>query len=189
MRPAQASGLRAVLLDPAEAFSVDPGGSAQAAVLVPLHERAGELVAVFTQRPEDLPRHGGQISFPGGRVEDGDADLTATALREADEEIGLPATAVTVLGALRPIRVRRSDFAVYPVVAAIVRPERWRPAAGEVDAILELSLTALAANRSSAVVSGPDGRHETPTFTLGGRVIWGATGFILADLLTRMGLS
>jgi len=183
------SGLREVLLDPAEAFSVDPGGSAQAAVLVPLHEQGGELVAVFTQRPDDLPRHGGQISFPGGRVEEADADLIATALREADEEIGLAATAVTVLGALRPIHVPRSDFAVYPVVGAIVRPERWRPAAGEVDAILELSLSALAANRGSALISRPEGRHETPTFTIGERVIWGATGFILVDLLTRMGLS
>lgn len=189
MRPAQASGLREVLLDPAEAFSVDPGGSARAAVLVPLYERGGALFAVFTQRPDDLPRHAGQISFPGGRVEDGDVDLIATALREADEEIGLPATAVTVLGALRPIHVPRSDFAVYPVVAAIVRPERWRPAAGEVDAILELSLAVLAANRGSAVVGGPDRRVETPTFTIGKRVIWGATGFILADLLSRMGLS
>jgi len=189
VRPSQASGLREVLLDPAEAFSVDPGGSAQAAVLVPLHEQGGELVAVFTQRPDDLPRHGGQISFPGGRVEEADADLIATALREADEEIGLAATAVTVLGALRPIHVPRSDFAVYPVVGAIVRPERWRPAAGEVDAILELSLTALAANRGAAVISGAEGRHETPTFTIGEQVIWGATGFILVDLLTRMGLS
>jgi 8-oxo-dGTP pyrophosphatase MutT (NUDIX family) len=185
---AQAERLRKVLLDPAEAFTVDPGGSAQAAVLVPLHEREGELCAVFTQRPRDLPRHAGQISFPGGRVEHTDPDLIGTALREAHEEIGLPPSAVEVLGALRPIHVAASDFAVYPLVGAIGRPTAWVAAAGEVEAIHELTLAELAASAGRAVIVAPDGERETPTFMAGGLVIWGATAVIVADLLARLGL-
>jgi 8-oxo-dGTP pyrophosphatase MutT (NUDIX family) len=188
MSAAQAERLRQVLLDPAEAFSVDPGGSARAAVLVPLHEHAGELWAVFTQRPRELPRHAGQISFPGGRVEEDDGDLIATALREAHEEIGLPASAVTVLGALRPVFVPRSDFAVHPVVAMIERPAVWTASEREVEAIHELALTELAANHGLATIVVAGGRRETPTFTAGGLMIWGATARILADLLARLEL-
>jgi len=184
---AQAERLREVLLEPAEAFSVAPGGSARAAVLVPLHEREGELCAVFTQRPQDLPRHAGQISFPGGRVEDADADLIATALREAHEEIGLPPSAVELLGALRPIHVAASDFAVYPLVGLIERPAAWVPAAGEVAAIHELTLAELAAGAGRAVIVLPEGERETPTFMAGGLVIWGATAIMVADLLARLG--
>jgi 8-oxo-dGTP pyrophosphatase MutT (NUDIX family) len=184
---AQARRLREILLDPAAAFAIDPGGSARAAVLVPLHARGDELLVVFTSRPLALPRHGGQVSFPGGRVDATDVDLVATALREAHEEIGLPPAAVAVLGALRPLHVRASDFAVYPVVGAIERPSAWVPAAGEVDEVIELSVGELAASYASAVVTTPEGgQRRTPTFAAGERTIWGATAYILADLLGRL---
>ena len=133
-------------------FAIDPGGTARAAVLVPLHERAGSSCVVFTQRPRDLPRHAGQVSFPGGRVDDADVDLIATALREAHEEIGLPPGAVTILGALTPLHVHVSGFAVYPVVGAIERPPVWVPAAGEVEDVIELTVAELAASYARAVV-------------------------------------
>ena len=71
-------------------------------VLVPLYVEDGELHAVFTKRREDLRRHGGEISFPGGRYDEGEIDLRATALREAEEEIGLPRDSVEIVGALQP---------------------------------------------------------------------------------------
>ena len=82
--------LRRVLLSPEEAISLEVHGRTDAGVLVPLYVEDDELHAVFTKRREDLRRHPGEISFPGGRYDEGEVDLLATALREADEEIGLP---------------------------------------------------------------------------------------------------
>ena len=88
-------------------------------MLVPLYLDDGELHAVFTSRREDLRRHAGEISFPGGRYDEGEPDLRATALREADEEIGLPAEAVEILGALQPTPTIATGYAVYPFVGLI----------------------------------------------------------------------
>src|SRR5258708_30092557 len=86
--------LRRVLLSAADATALDVLGRTDAAVLVPLYVDGGELHAVFTRRREDLRRHPGEISFPGGRQDESDADLEATALREAHEEIRLPPESV-----------------------------------------------------------------------------------------------
>src|SRR5204862_4865981 len=86
--------LKSVLRDPAEAATLDVHGRTDAAVLVPLYEHEGDLHLVFTRRRDDLRRHPGEISFPGGRQDEPDEDLVATALREAEEEIGLPVDAV-----------------------------------------------------------------------------------------------
>jgi 8-oxo-dGTP pyrophosphatase MutT (NUDIX family) len=188
VRPAQATGLRKVLLDPLEAVEIEVAGSARAAVLVALHERHGELHAVLTRRRSDLRQHAGQISFPGGRVDPSDTDLPDTALREASEEIGLPRDAVTLLGALTPVWVRASDFAIYPFVGAIERPASWIPAASEVEEILELSLRDLAASYAQQTIRRGERLIDTPTFAAGDETIWGATGRILTDLLTRMAL-
>ena len=80
-----AHALRSVLLDAGEAASLDVHGRIDAAVLVPLYVSGGELHAVFTRRREDLRRHPGEISFPGGRQDDDETDLRLTALREAEE--------------------------------------------------------------------------------------------------------
>jgi 8-oxo-dGTP pyrophosphatase MutT (NUDIX family) len=93
---------------------------AAASVLVPLVQRADGLHVLLTQRTAHLREHAGQISFPGGRVEDTDADAVATALREAEEEVGLPRARVDVIGKL-PMYTTVTNFAVTPVVA-LVRP-------------------------------------------------------------------
>jgi 8-oxo-dGTP pyrophosphatase MutT (NUDIX family) len=143
---AQAARLRAVLLDPGEAQRIAVAGSVTAAVLAPLFERDGELHAVFTKRRTDLRIHAGQIAFPGGRRDSDDADLIATALREAHEEIGLDPAAVTLVGALSPISTVVTDIAVYPIVGLIAAPsEPWRVATEEVDAVIEAPLAQLAA--------------------------------------------
>src|SRR5438445_12766876 len=86
--------LRRVLRAPEEAVAVDVHGRTDAAVLVPLYLEDGALKLVFTKRGDDLRRHAGEISFPGGRREHGEDDLRTTALREAEEEIGLPSESV-----------------------------------------------------------------------------------------------
>ena len=97
-----AAALRPVLLDPAEAAGLDVHGRIDAAVLVPLYLSDGALHVVFTKRRDDLRRHAGEIAFPGGRQDMDESDLRDTALREAHEEIGLPADAVELIGALQP---------------------------------------------------------------------------------------
>ncbi len=187
MNPGQAARLREALLDAVEAIGIEVEGTAKAAVLVALQERHGDLFALFTRRRDDLRQHAGQISFPGGRFDPTDADLVATALREATEEVGLPTDSVTLLGALEPVSIPVSGFALYPFVAAIVRPAAWIPAPGEVEEILELSLRELSA--TYALRSVRRGEHEivTPTYTAGEHVIWGATARVLGDLLARIG--
>ena len=187
MIPAQAERLRAVLLDPLEAARIEVSGSVEAAVLAPLYERDGELCAVFIKRHADLRLHAGQISFPGGRRDPDDADLTATALREAHEEIGLDPASVTVLGALAPTPTVVSDIAVYPLVGLIARPAAWRIARQEVEAVLEAPLRALAATHRWQTVTRPNGQPvTTDAYTIGEDTIWGATGRMLTDLLVRL---
>ena len=105
-----------------------------------LRRADGALHAVFTRRRDDMRRHAGEISFPGGRQDDDETDLRLTALREAEEEIGLPARAVELVGALQPTPTIATDYAVYPFVGLIEPGHAWRPSAGEVAAVLELSL-------------------------------------------------
>ena len=108
------------------------GGSRRrtdAAVLVPLYLDRGRLHAVFTKRQDDLRRHPGEISFPGGRYDEGERDLRATALREANEEIGLPTDAVEIVGALQPTSTIATGYAVYPFVGLIEPGRTWTPSA------------------------------------------------------------
>ena len=140
--------LRAVLLDPAEATAVEVHGRTKAAVLVALYEHDGSLHAVFTRRRADLRSHAGEISFPGGRRDEEDADLLSTALREAEEEIGLPRDAVHVLGALCPTPTVATSFGVYPFVGLIEPGREWTLSPREVDEVLELRLGDLRAART-----------------------------------------
>jgi 8-oxo-dGTP pyrophosphatase MutT (NUDIX family) len=189
MSLAQAARLRAALLDPSEAQQIVVAGSAAAAVLAPLFEREGELYAVFTKRHADLRLHAGQVSFPGGRREHGDADLVHTALREAQEEIGLDPRTVTLLGALSPTPTIVTDIAIYPIVGLIPPPTRWTIADHEVEAVIEASLAELAASHRLQTFERADGTRVTmDAYSAGSDTIWGATGRIVADLLARLAM-
>lgn len=113
-----------------------------AAVLVGLVRGDAGLRVLLTQRTAHLNHHGGQVSFPGGRCEDSDADATATALREAQEEVGLNPRLVDVLGVL-PSYSTVTGFVVTPVVAIVDAPDRYVPDPREVDAVFEVPLTFL----------------------------------------------
>src|SRR5437660_1318775 len=118
-----------------------------AAVLVPLFlaGTAEEPHVVLTRRRADLKRHAGEISFPGGRRDAEDADLLETALREAEEEIGLPRTEVRLLGELPATSTFATNYVIHPFVGRIAEGRAWRLSAREVDAVLELPLEALRA--------------------------------------------
>jgi 8-oxo-dGTP pyrophosphatase MutT (NUDIX family) len=176
-----------VLLSVADAMALDVLGRTDAAVLVPLYIDAGELHAVFTRRREDLRRHPGEISFPGGRQDDADPDLRATALREAEEEIGLPSDAVEVVGALQPTPTIATGYAIYPFVGLIEPGLEWTLSAREVAQVLELSLRELRDGyvRQRLIRRGLPIR--TDTYVVGDHLIWGATARILSDLFERIG--
>ena len=188
MSEAQAQRLRAALLDPQAAQKIEVAGSVAAAVLAPLFVRDGELHAVFTKRRSDLRLHAGQVSFPGGRREQTDADLIETALREAHEEIGLEPAEVAVLGALPPTPTVVTDIAIYPIVGLIDEPARaWIVDEREVESVIEVSLRKLAATHRLQTFTRPGGRSVTPdAYTAGEHTIWGATGRIVTDLLERI---
>jgi 8-oxo-dGTP pyrophosphatase MutT (NUDIX family) len=188
MSRSQEARLRAALLDPDEAQKMTVVGSDVAAVLAPLFERDGNLHAIFTKRRADLRLHAGQISFPGGRREPGDADLVQTALREAHEEIGLDPAGVALVGALAPTPTIVSDIAIYPVVGLIPAPTAdWIVAAHEVEAVIEVPLAELARTHRLQVIERADGTHvTTDAYTAGADTIWGATARIVTDLLVRL---
>jgi 8-oxo-dGTP pyrophosphatase MutT (NUDIX family) len=179
--------LRRVLLSPAEAVRLDVRGGTNAAVLVALYVQDDELSAVFTKRRDDLRRHAGEISFPGGRCDEADRDLAATALREAEEEIGLPSDAVEIVGALQPTPTIVTGYAVYPFVALIEPGRVWTLSPREVDAVLELRLSALQAGYARRRLVRRGLPIRTDTYVVDGNLIWGATARILSDLFDRIG--
>jgi 8-oxo-dGTP pyrophosphatase MutT (NUDIX family) len=182
-----ADELRRVLLTVPDALTLDVRGATNAAVLVPLYADHGRLHAVFTKRQDDLRRHPGEISFPGGRYEEGEPDLSVTALREAHEEIGLPAEAVELVGALQPTPTIATGYAVYPFVGLIEAGRTWTPSAGEVAEVLELPLDALLVGYGRRRLIRRGIPIRTDTYVAGDHLIWGATARILADLFDRIG--
>lgn len=179
--------LRNVLLTPEQAVQLDVRGATDAAVLVPLYLHKGELHAVFTKRRDDLRRHPGEISFPGGRRDPSDSTLLTTALREAEEEIGLPADVVEIVGALQPTPTIATGYAVYPFVGMIEAGLTWTPSAREVAAVIELPLMELLAGYGRRRLVRRGLPIRTDTYLVGDNLIWGATARILGDLFDRIG--
>jgi 8-oxo-dGTP pyrophosphatase MutT (NUDIX family) len=179
--------LRAVLLSPDEAVAMDAvGGRIDAAVLVPLYLDRGSLHAVFTKRREDLSRHAGEISFPGGRQDFPEEDLRTTALREADEEIGLRPAEVEMVGALPPVGTFVTNYKIHPFVGVIKPGHAWTPQPTEVETILELSIPSLVAGFEMKRLVRRGVPFRTPTYTVDGNLIWGATARIVQHLLERV---
>ena len=141
--------------------------------------------AVFTRRRTDLRRHAGEISFPGGRRDPDDADLADTALREAEEEIGLPRAQVSLLGELAPVSTFVTNYVIYPFVGLIPNGLRWQASPAEVDAVLELPLDALRAGRTRTRMERRGISFETDAYVVEDHLIWGATARILESLLER----
>jgi 8-oxo-dGTP pyrophosphatase MutT (NUDIX family) len=165
---------------------MDAHGTTDAAVLVPLYLDAGDLHAVLTKRRDDLKRHAGEISFPGGRQDFPDEDLRVTALRESEEEIGLSREDVELLGALPPVGTFVTGYRIHPFVGAIRPGHAWTPQPTEVEEVLELSLRALVEGYESKRLLRRGVPIKTPTYTVGETFVWGATARILQLLLERL---
>jgi 8-oxo-dGTP pyrophosphatase MutT (NUDIX family) len=178
--------LRRVLLRPEEASALDVRGRTDSAVLVPLYLHEDGLHAVLTERRHDLRRHAGEISFPGGRHDDTDPDLQATALREAHEEIGLAPGAVEILGALQPTPTIATGYAIYPFVGLIEAGLTWTLSPREVAEVLELPLTQVLGGYGRRRLTRRGIPIRTDTYMVGDKLIWGATARILADLFERI---
>jgi len=156
-------------------------------VLVPLFLADGdEPHAVFTRRRTDLRRHAGEISFPGGRLDPEDADLADTALREAEEEIGLPRAQVRLLGELPAVSTFATNYEIHPFVGLIPAGLAWEASPAEVDAVLELPLDALRAGGTRTRMRRRGIAFETDVYVVDSHLIWGATARILEQLLERL---
>ncbi len=164
-----------------------PDGSAvDAAVLVPLHGEGEAQRLVLTKRRSDLRRHAGEISFPGGRRDADDPDLLQTALREAEEEIGLPRADVRVVAELPATSTFATGYLIHPYVGLIPAGLPWTPSPQEVETVLELPLQEVRASRSRVTLERRGITFETDAYTLGGNVIWGATARIIQLLFDHI---
>ena len=159
------------------------GATTDAAVLVPLVNRPQGLQVLLTQRSAELPDHAGQISFPGGRVEPDDASHSAAALREAAEEVGLPAPQVTLLGQLAQYETV-TGFRVTPVVGWVEPPLTLKPDPLEVADIFEVPLAFLLdpANQQRHFRMLGTTRRDFWAIPFGERYIWGANAAMLLIL-------
>jgi 8-oxo-dGTP pyrophosphatase MutT (NUDIX family) len=177
--------LSELLLDPADAEQLDAHGHTEAAVLVPMHGWPDNPGLVFTERRSDLKRHAGEISFPGGR-RDGDEQLLDTALREAEEEIGLPRDNVKVVGALPPVGTFVTNYKVHPFVGLIDQGLRFEPNPSEVESVLVTSLDELRNAYAKRRLVRRGIPIKTDTYLISDKMIWGATARILAMLFERL---
>jgi 8-oxo-dGTP pyrophosphatase MutT (NUDIX family) len=178
--------LARVLLSPEEAQAMNAPGGTDAAVLVPMFGHPAHPGLVFTERRLDLRRHAGEISFPGGRQDSPDEALMNTALREAEEEIGLSPSEVEVAGALPPVGTFVTGYKVHPFVGTIPEGVRFRPNPGEVAAVLLFTLDELREGFAMRRLVRRGIPIRTPTYEVGEHLIWGATARILSDFLERL---
>jgi 8-oxo-dGTP pyrophosphatase MutT (NUDIX family) len=179
--------LRELLLTPEQAAALDSaGGSTDAAVLVPLYLEQGKLVAVLTERRHDLRRHAGEIAFPGGRQDFPDEELRRTALREAEEEIGLPPDDVELVGALPPTGTFVTGYRIHPFVGLIEPGHVWTRQETEVERVLEMPLRDLVDGFEMKRLIRRGVPIKTPTYTVDGALVWGATARIVQHLLKAL---
>jgi 8-oxo-dGTP pyrophosphatase MutT (NUDIX family) len=179
--------------EPAPGGEPERPGDLPAAVLAPLFRSPAGAPAgwylLLTRRTDALSTHGGEIAFPGGRVEPGEASLEA-ALRETSEELSIDPASVTVLGALPPVETRVSRYRVTPWVGVLApgAREQVRPNPAEVAGVIDLPLDQLAearARREQRFIRGA-ALIVSPAYDAGGVTIWGATARMVSDLLGRL---
>jgi 8-oxo-dGTP pyrophosphatase MutT (NUDIX family) len=183
--PELAKTLRETLLTNEEAEAIDAHGRTEAAVLLPVFEDDDGPGLVFTERRDDLRRHAGEISFPGGRRDHPDEELHATALREAQEEIGLDPATVELVGALPPIGTFVTSYKVHPFVGLIPADAPVEPNPSEVASILHLHLDTLRDAYEMRRLVRRGVPFRTPTYEVDRHMIWGATARILEMFFER----
>ena len=165
--------------------TVPDGDRRRAAVLLPLYVRDGVVHVLCTLRTEDLPHHQGQVAFPGGGRDPGDADLLTTALREAEEEVGIAPRDVDVLGTLDDEGTVGSRFIVTPFVGVIPFPYPFRPNPAEIVELLHVPIDPLLASNGFREETRERNGAAVRVLCLdhGPHVIWGLTARILKGLI------
>jgi len=161
-----------------------PGHSPRrAGVLLLLYPHSGEWWFPLTLRTEGLATHQGQVSLPGGAWEPGDPNLQHTALRETEEELGIPSEGLQVLGKLTPLYIPPSDFCIHPFVAVADAPPLFHPDPAEVAQVIETPLQALLDPQARRWEERPVRGVLTriPYFAIGEHKVWGATAMVLAE--------
>ena len=163
---------------------VPPGPLVRAAVLIPIVERDGPCL-VFAKRTDTVGTHRGQIAFPGGTVDPGDASLLEAALRECEEEVGLSRAAVEPLGALDDTETFATNFVITPWIGVIRQPVAWRPDGAEIERVIEVPFASLAAPGGLRVEQWERDGVTRPVyfFDYNGDTIWGATARIVKHYL------
>lgn len=165
-----------------------PTNARRAAVLMALFPKHGEWNIILIERPaNDRDQHSGQLSFPGGKVEPQDPSLLHTALREAEEEVGIAQQQVKILGGLTELYIPVSNFQVYPFLGYLETASAYRVQAGEVSQVLEIPLSHFQRPEIRATTDIRVNQHITlkhvPYFQLQQHVLWGATAMMLNELL------
>lgn len=163
-----------------------PDNVKKGGVLVLFYPIEGEIYLVFMKRTEYPGVHSGQISFPGGGWEPVDSSIVMTALREAEEEVGIDKDTVTVIGNLSELFIPPSNFLVTPVVGYTNERPEFTPDAVEVDRILEIPLRDFldpAIFMEKEITVYPNDTFKVPCFFCDNEVIWGATAMILNELI------
>lgn len=183
MYPTDLSARLGDALDPDPRHAPAPGDRL-AAVLVPILDDA---TVVFTKRTEDLPRHPGEISFPGGIRHGEDAATVDTALRETEEELGVDPAAVDVLGALPPVHTFVSGILIVPFVGMLAGRPVFRPNIGEIAEVLAYPLSALVTAETEVEWRRDGDVYRGYSYEMGDHTIWGATARILHSLLEIVG--
>jgi 8-oxo-dGTP pyrophosphatase MutT (NUDIX family) len=161
-----------------------PASAKKAGVLICLYQKNGEIYLPVMMRPSQSGPHSGQISLPGGGFEeDLDSSLINTALREAEEELGI--CSVDVAGTLSPLYIPVSGYLVQPVLGTVNHTPDFRPDPVEVERLIEVSINALKdpRNHGTYTFQHRGKTLRTPCFRLEGDIIWGATAMILAEFL------
>ena len=161
-------------------YHPDPPAARASAVLIIV--TAGQDI-VFIRRAQDGRRHSGQIAFPGGMREVQDPDLSATALRETEEEIGVPRGSVRLVGALTPLYISVTNFSVQPYIGFVHDLPSFVCQPGEVDEVILLPVSGFASARTVMELNRGGRVSYAPTYRFNNVDVWGATAMITAEFL------
>lgn len=158
------------------------------AVLALLYPDGNDLRLVLTVRSDRLTNHGGEVSLPGGAADPDDADLTATALRELYEELGVELATITIWGALASIYIMPSNFQITPIVGFTATAPALFPNSDEVSAVITVTLRELLDPATIVVEPWILREHQVlvPFFAIAGHKVWGATALMLSELVVRI---
>jgi 8-oxo-dGTP pyrophosphatase MutT (NUDIX family) len=167
-------------------FEVE-GTCLKAGILILLYEKEGRLNLLLTLRTERVLHHRGQISFPGGEQHPGES-IEATALREAEEELGVNLEAARTLGRLTPLYVAPSNYCIYPTVTFLPGEPLFKPQPDEVAEVIEVPVSHLAepGNRRRETWTIGDRTTNVPFYEFHDHKIWGATAMVLSEFLALL---